>query len=134
MPTAERTQAVGDDITRIRPGEGATWIESPGAIDKSQRSAEGGTNSRAEINDHGSKTLATIALIIACILPSLALGISVTYILLAPMLIDAKVQAGIAKSAEEAHAANVKAQLTERDLTIVREALQKKGIDLPPKD
>jgi hypothetical protein len=31
--------------------------------DKSQNAERGGTNSRAEVNDHGSKTLATIALI-----------------------------------------------------------------------
>ena len=65
MPTAERTQVAGDDVTRIRPGEGATWIESPGGTDKSQRSTEGGANSRAEVNDSGSKTLATIALCFA---------------------------------------------------------------------
>lgn len=134
MPTAEGTKAGGDGYQRIRPGDGATWIESPGATDKSQRSTEGGANSRAEVHDHGSKALATISLIIACILPSLALGALAVCMAFSPQVIDAKIQAGIAKPAEEAHLASVKAQLTERDLTIVREALQKKGIDLPPKD
>lgn len=92
---------------------------------------------KVDQTDHGSKTMAIIALVFAGL--AIALGTAAFVIVLMQMsfaqqVLDAKITAGVAKSAEEAHQANVRTQLTERDLSIVREALQKKGIDLPPKD
>lgn len=83
--------------TEVRPSDGATWMDSPGATDKSQRTAQGGSSSRVDVSDHNSKTLATIALIIACILPSLALGALAIYIALSPQIIDAKIAAASAQ-------------------------------------
>jgi len=49
-------------------------------------------------------------------------------------LIDAKVKAGVADALAQAHVAETKALVTERDLSILRDALKDKGIAIPPKD
>jgi hypothetical protein len=72
--------------------------------------------------------------IFSMVLSALCLGLFLMQTFLMPQIIDAKIQAGVAKSAEEAHTASVRAQLAERDLSILREALQRKGFVLPPKD
>lgn len=53
------------DSTRVRPGEGAQWVDSPHSRDGSQRVEAGGTASRAEVSDYGSKTVAQVALFVA---------------------------------------------------------------------
>jgi hypothetical protein len=80
----------------------------------------------ANVSDHGSKTLATVALVIGAV----AVGMIVMLALLAPLLLNA---AG-AKAEATAHVARTQALVALDKVEDLRVKLAAKGIDLPPLD
>lgn len=96
--------------------------------DNSQRIQRGGTGSRAEVHDHGSKVTAYIALIMT----GITLGMFMMYVLLIPQLLDAKIGAGAAQAEATAKEARSTAKVTEDKLGELRDALNSKGMNIPP--
>lgn len=76
------------------------------------------------VNDSGSKTLAIIALVAACI----ALGAVCMYVILAGQIIESKIQAGAAKSEAVANQARVDARVSLDEVQRMRSRLEAKGI------
>lgn len=104
------------------PGAGAPMLESPGSV--GVHTGEGGAS--ALVTDHGSKTLATIALVLG----SVSAGMLVMLALLAPLLLAA---AG-ANAEATAREARSTAKVTEDKLYELRDALNAKGMNLPKLD
>ena len=94
-------------MTAVKPPPRVSQFDSNGSL--AQHAEHGGAN--ASIHDGGSKTLATIALIIACILPSLALGALGAYCLLAPAITAAKIESAVAPIKAEANEAKVNSRV-----------------------
>ena len=89
---------------------------------------QGGNVNRTGIN------ISIDSSIVALILAVTAIVIVASQAFYQPQLVEAKIQAGIAKAEQEAHAATTTALVTQRDQTQLREALQRKGFAVPPKD
>jgi hypothetical protein len=89
---------------------------------------------RVDHHDHGSKTLAIIALVVAGVVSGLALGCVIVFVILAPQLIDAKVEAGRAQSEATAREARTTAKMTEDKLVELRDHLNSKGMNIPKLD
>lgn len=85
---------------------------------------------RATFHDSGSKTLAIVALVAACI----ALGAVSMYVILEAQLIDAKIQAGAAQAEATAKEARTTAKVTEDKLYELRDHLNAKGMNIPKLD
>lgn len=96
---------------------------------------------RIEHHDHSSKTLATIALILA----SCTLGGLIVYLIISQVtaihvatlerqLADAKIQAGAAKAEATASEARTNARVALDKVEDFRAKLAAKGIDVPPLD
>lgn len=81
----------------------------------------------ATVHDHGSKVLAIVALVAACI----ALGMVAMYVVLEAQIIDAKIAAGTAQAEATAKEARTTAKVTEDKLTELRDQLNSKGMNLP---
>lgn len=85
---------------------------------------------RVDHHDHGGKTLATVALIVACV----AFGAVAMYVILAAQLIDAKIASGAAQAEATAREARTTAKVTEDKLYELRDQLNAKGMNLPKLD
>lgn len=79
---------------------------------------------RATFHDSGSKMLAVIALVAAC----LALGAVSMYVILAAQIIDAKIEAGTASANSTANVARVDARYALAEVEHMRTELAANGI------
>ena len=101
-------------------------IRSPEALDCYVE--QGGTSAINSTKvDSGGKTLATIALVVACI----AFGAVSMYVILEAQLIDAKIKAGVAEASQNAKEARTTAKVTDDKLTELRDKLNAKGMNIP---
>jgi hypothetical protein len=83
-----------------------------------------------DVVDHGSKSLAVVALVAAC----LALGAVSMYVILAAQIVDAKIQAGSAKAETLANESRVNARVSLDEVERIRLQLASKGIYIPKAD
>lgn len=100
-----------------------TQIHPEYSPDHSQRIGRGGAGARAEVNDHGSKTLATIAVIAG----SMALGGLLVGLPLGLVLVDSRIEARMAPAASEAHLAETHALLATDRMMRTRAELEARG-------
>lgn len=96
----------------------------------SQNIERGGSGARVDVSDHGSKTLATIALVMS----GVAFGAVAMYVILAAQIIDAKITAGAAQAEATAREARTTAKITEDKLVELRDHLNSKGMNIPKLD
>jgi hypothetical protein len=85
---------------------------------------------RVDHHDHGSKTLAIVALVAACI----ALGMVTMYVILAAQLIDAKIEAATAEAEVTAREARTNSRVALDKVEDFRAKLAAKGVDVGPLD
>jgi hypothetical protein len=85
-------------------------------------------------NDHSSKTLAIVALVVAGALGGLALGITITALVFGSTLIDSQIKAGAAQAEATAREARTTAKVTEDKLGELRDYLNSKGMNIPKLD
>lgn len=109
--------------TSVRPGRGPTVVDSRGTL--ALHTERGGAT--ANVSDHGSKSTATIALILS----SLSLGILLAVIPLGVMLMDAKVTAGTAKAEATAQTAKEHARVALDKVEQTQVQLGAKGLVQP---
>lgn len=83
MPELQESKTIDDRPSMLRRHG------SPDS-DSAQNAEHGGANSRAEVHDHGSKTLATLAVVLG----AAALGAILVFAILVPYLIGAMVREG----------------------------------------
>lgn len=96
-----------------------TQIDSKGAADTSQRAGDGSQQTHITFSDRVS--------VIAMILAGIAIGV----LIVMPSLIDAKIQAGVAKAEATAHAADTNSRVALDKFDELRIELAKKGINVP---
>jgi hypothetical protein len=104
-----------------------TWFVDESISANSAPVARGGN---ATVSDHGSKTLAIIALISSCV----ALGAVSMYVILQAQIIDSKIAAGAAKAEATSWAAKTDARVALDKVEDVRTKLAEKGIQIGPLD
>jgi hypothetical protein len=98
--------------------------------DNSQTAAPNSVQGRTGDINIADRALSVVAIIFSC----LALGAIVMHAILYPQIIDAKIQAGIAKAEATSHAADTNARVALDEVERMREALGRQHINIPKHD